>query len=94
MVVESYGVEKYFDENMNLTNYLLRVMKIKVPETTDAEVGLLPHTDMNMLTILSQNHVDGLQVQTKDGEWIDVKPSANSFTVVAGDAFYVSLFEK
>ncbi|KAG5524311.1 hypothetical protein RHGRI_031098 [Rhododendron griersonianum] len=55
MVVESYGVEKYFDENMDLTNYLLRVMKIKVPETTDTEAGLLPHTDMNMLNSLDSS---------------------------------------
>jgi len=90
MIVESYGVEKHFDELMDLTNHLLRVMKYNVDETTtDGEaVGLLPHTDMNLLTILCQNHVNGLAVQMKDGKWIDVIPSVNSFTVFSGDAFH------
>ncbi|CAL5439922.1 unnamed protein product [Camellia sinensis] len=88
MVLESFGLEKYMDEHMDSTNYLLRVMKYKGPQTTETKLGLNSHTDKNIVTILYQNQVDGLEVQTKDGEWINVKPSPDSFIAMIGDSFY------
>ncbi|KAI3803426.1 hypothetical protein L1987_31577 [Smallanthus sonchifolius] len=88
MVLESLGLEKYVDEHMGSTNYLLRVMKYKGPETDDSKLGLNSHTDKNIVTILHQNQVDGLEVQTKSGDWIKVKPSPNSFIVMIGDSLY------
>ncbi|KAF9612984.1 hypothetical protein IFM89_004788 [Coptis chinensis] len=87
MVLESLGVEKYYDEHVESTTYLLRVMKYKGPQTNETKLGLNSHTDKNIVTILSQNQVHGLEVQTKDGEWIDVKVSPNSFVVMIGDSF-------
>ncbi|XP_002517541.2 probable 2-oxoglutarate-dependent dioxygenase AOP1.2 [Ricinus communis] len=86
MIVESLGLEKYMDEHMNSTDYLLRVMKYKGPETSEAKLGLHPHTDKNIVTILFQNQVDGLEVKTKNGEWITVKLSPDSFVVMIGDS--------
>ncbi|KAJ4835318.1 hypothetical protein Tsubulata_042120 [Turnera subulata] len=88
MILESLGLEKYLDEHMDSTNYLLRVMKYKGPQSTDTKLGLTSHTDKNIVTILYQNDVVGLEVQTKDGEWITVKPSPDSFTVMIGDSLY------
>ncbi|XP_057968067.1 probable 2-oxoglutarate-dependent dioxygenase AOP1 [Malania oleifera] len=88
MVLESLGVDKYYDEHKESTNYLLRVMKYKGPQTAEKKLGLNSHTDKNIVTVLYQNQVDGLEVQTKDGEWIDVKPSPESFIVMIGDSFY------
>ncbi|KAJ7011668.1 hypothetical protein D5086_001581 [Populus alba] len=88
MIVESLGLEKYFDEHMNSTNYLLRVMKYKGPQTTETKLGLTSHTDKNIVTILYQNQVDGLELQTKDGCWIDLKPTPDSFIVMIGDSLY------
>ncbi|KAF3450811.1 hypothetical protein FNV43_RR06900 [Rhamnella rubrinervis] len=88
MILESLGVEKYMEEHMESTNYLLRVMKYKGPQTTEAKLGLNAHTDKNIVTILYQNQVEGLEVQAKDGQWISVKPSADSFTVMIGDSLY------
>lgn len=88
MVLESLGMEKYLNEHLDSTKYLLRVMKYKGPETTDTKLGLTSHTDKNIVTILHQNQVSGLQVQTKDGEWIAVKPSLDSFIVMIGDSFH------
>jgi len=92
MIVESLGLEKYLDEHMNSTNYLLRVMKYKGPQTTETKLGLTAHTDKNMVTILYQNQVDGLELQTKDGCWIDLKPTPDSFIVMIGDSLHVSTF--
>uniref|UniRef100_A0A6N2K4R0 Fe2OG dioxygenase domain-containing protein n=2 Tax=Salix viminalis TaxID=40686 RepID=A0A6N2K4R0_SALVM len=88
MIVESLGLEKYLDEHMNSTNHLLRVMKYKGPETTETKLGLSSHTDKNMVTILYQNQVDGLELQAKDGSWIDLKPTPDSFVVMIGDSLY------
>ena len=88
--MESLGVEKYMEEHMNSANYLLRVMKYKGPQTSDTKLGLNAHTDKNIVTILYQNQVEGLEVQKKDGEWIKYKPSDDSFVVMIGDSLYVS----
>lgn len=88
MVLESLDLEKYLDEHMDSTNYLLRVMKYKGPKTTETKLGLNSHTDKNIVTILCQNQVDGLEVQTKNGEWINVTPSPNSFIAMIGDSLY------
>ncbi|KAG1354747.1 2-oxoglutarate-dependent dioxygenase-related family protein [Cocos nucifera] len=86
MVLESLGVEKYLDSHMQLTHYVLRVMKYKGPDTTEATMGLGAHSDSNVVTILYQNQ-DGLEIQTKDGRWIPVSTSPDSFVVMAGDSF-------
>ena len=91
MILESLGVEKYLDEHMDSTNYLLRVMKYKGPETTETKLGLTARTDKNIVTILYQNQVEGLELQTKDGEWINVQPSPDSFIVMIGDSLLVKL---
>ncbi|KAE8684304.1 structural maintenance of chromosomes protein 2-1-like [Hibiscus syriacus] len=39
------------------------------------------------MTIIHDNEVTGLQVKTKDGDWISVEPSGSTFLVMAGDAF-------
>lgn len=90
MVLESLNLEKYMDEHMELTSYLTRVMKYRVPEKDEPNAGLLSHADKNIVTILHENGVEGLEVQTKDGEWFKVKLSANSFVVMVGEAFKVS----
>ncbi|XP_028766296.1 probable 2-oxoglutarate-dependent dioxygenase AOP1 [Neltuma alba] len=88
MVLESLGVEKYLDEHMNSTNYLLRVMKYSAPQTEDTKLGIASHTDKNIVTILYQNEVVGLEVETKDGKWITYQPSSpHSFVVMIGDSF-------
>ncbi|CAN1193821.1 Probable 2-oxoglutarate-dependent dioxygenase AOP1.2 [Linum perenne] len=86
MIVESFGLEKYMEEHMNSTNYLLRVMKYKSPETQDKKLGLSCHTDKNIVTILYQNQVQGLEVQTKNGTWIKSQPSPTTFIVMIGDS--------
>ena len=91
MVLESLGVEKYLEEHLESTNYLLRVMKYKGTESNyETKIGLHSHTDKNIVTILYQNHVQGLQVKTKDGKWINFQPSPDSFVAMIGDSFHVS----
>ncbi|XP_055831365.1 probable 2-oxoglutarate-dependent dioxygenase AOP1 [Solanum dulcamara] len=88
MILESLGVEKCMDEHMNSTNYLLRVMKYKGPQSSETKLGLNAHTDKNIVTILYQNQVNGLEVLSKDGQWINVDPTPDTFTVMIGDSLY------
>ncbi|CAN1835423.1 Probable 2-oxoglutarate-dependent dioxygenase AOP1.2 [Linum perenne] len=67
-------------------NPKFRVMKYKSPETQDKKLGLSSHTDKNIVTILYQNQVQGLEVQTKNGTWIKSQPSPTTFIVMIGDS--------
>ncbi|KAK2968012.1 hypothetical protein RJ640_020420 [Escallonia rubra] len=89
MVFESFGVEKYYDLHIKSTTNLMRAIKYRHPEKSETNIGIGPHVDATLLTILRQNQVDGLQIQAKDGSWIEVAPSSSSssFVVLAGVAF-------
>ncbi|CAK9214741.1 unnamed protein product [Sphagnum troendelagicum] len=50
-------------------------------------LGLGAHTDPNLLTILHQCSVGGLQICHGHGSWFSVKPSPNSFIINVGDSF-------
>ena len=54
-------------------------------------LGLGAHTDPNLLTILSQCKVGGLQV-CKNGTWISVKPKPDTLIINVGDSFEVCAF--
>ncbi|KAM6602192.1 hypothetical protein CsatA_021801 [Cannabis sativa] len=89
MILESLGVERYLEEHMDSTNYLLRLMKYKGPHTKETKLGLKAHTDKTISSILYQNQVEGLEVQTKHGQWFSAKPSSShSFIVILGDCFH------
>lgn len=92
MIHESYGVEKYYDSHVGSTTYLLRVLKNRVPHENEPNLAFVTHTDKSFTTILHQNQVDGLEVETKDGNWISVNFSPSSFVVMAGDALMVCHF--
>jgi isopenicillin N synthase-like dioxygenase len=49
------------------------------------DVGLGSHTDLQCFTLLWQDSVGGLQVLTKEGEWIKVPPRPGTFVCNIGD---------
>ena len=58
------------------------------PDAADDLYGAAPHTDYGALTILAQDPVGGLQVQTPDGEWVDAPPLPGAFVVNVGDMLH------
>ncbi|EXC25839.1 Protein SRG1 [Morus notabilis] len=90
MVFENYGVEGLFNSFWEKRFYVCRFFKYKAPhQTNESEVGIGAHTDSTFLSILHQHQVKGLQIKTKDGQWIDVKPKPSSLFVIAGDVLKV-----
>ncbi|KAF6146095.1 hypothetical protein GIB67_033454 [Kingdonia uniflora] len=87
MVLESLGVDKYSNNHIKSTYYHLRLMKYKAPKVENVEIGLNPHTDKGIMTMVHANQIGGLEVQTKDGKWINVNISPNSFVCLIGDSF-------
>lgn len=90
MIFESYGLSEYCDSYIGSTSYLLRLLAHTAPEEVEPQVGLVAHTDKSFTTILHQNHVNALMVETRNGIWIDVDfSSPTSFVVMAGDGLMV-----
>ncbi len=58
------------------------------PQDVDAgadQFGVAPHTDFGTMTLLRQDEVGGLQVQDKDGEWVNALPIEGTIIVNIGD---------
>lgn len=51
--------------------------------------GISDHTDPQMLSVLYQDQVGGLQV-LRDDKWVGIRPDDDTFVVNIGDTFQVS----
>ncbi|KAE9464848.1 hypothetical protein C3L33_03228, partial [Rhododendron williamsianum] len=47
--------------------------------------GLGMHTDMSCVTIVYQDQIGGLQVRSKEGNWLDINPCDDTLVVNIGD---------
>ncbi|KAL6610737.1 hypothetical protein ACP70R_040706 [Stipagrostis hirtigluma subsp. patula] len=69
-----------------VTWHLFRMAEYKAPDAAEKEVIRYgSHQDANFLSVVCQHEVDGLEVQTKDGEWIPVKLTPTSLVVMVGN---------
>ena len=71
------------DNNLRLLHY--PPVKKEVFERNKGQVRAGAHTDYGSITLLFQDMRGGLQVQTLDGEWLDVTPIEGTVVVNAGD---------
>ncbi|URE05485.1 2OG-Fe(II) oxygenase superfamily [Musa troglodytarum] len=90
MVLQSLGVAEYHEEQMQSTWHLLRFSEYGAPGDETRKVGQMAHRDANLLTAVCQlNGVDGLEVETREGQWIQATPSSpTSFFIIAGESFW------
>ena len=58
------------------------------PQAPKDLYGSAPHKDFGCLTLLAQDDVGGLQVQTPAGQWVDVPPRDNALIVNVGDMLH------
>ncbi|CAN4078172.1 unnamed protein product [Withania somnifera] len=89
MVFEKLDIfEKHWDEHKSSTSCAFAMLRYRVPKADETNLGLPPHTDKRITTILTSDIVgaDGLQIMKKNGEWIDVEYSSpNSYMLFVGD---------
>lgn len=96
-ISESLGLEERFMEktfDFDVGSQQLVVNLYPPCPEPDVAIGLPPHTDHGLLTLLMQNELSGLQVM-HNGKWVPVNhPPPNSFLVNLGDHMEVRTFNK
>ena len=86
------NTDETFVDHFRTPTTWLRLLYYPANDLQDAQsleqrgvFGSAPHTDFGCLTLLAQDSVGGLQVQTTNKQWIDVPKLPGSFVVNAGD---------
>jgi len=78
--------ESYFEDKTNFGNSILR--PIHYPPITQAEVPNVragAHEDINFITLLVGASAEGLQVLTRQGEWLPITTQGDAIVVKIGD---------
>lgn len=65
-------------------NHRLKIIHYPGQGSGQPDQGVGPHKDGGLLTLLLQDQVGGLQVQTPQG-WLDVPPRKNAFVINIGE---------
>ncbi|CAL5047190.1 unnamed protein product [Urochloa decumbens] len=93
MVLESVGATaEYIEEQAKGTAFKLRLTEYAAPGSAEARVvGLPAHRDTSFLAVLTQNDLDGVEVECcrggEAGAWARPALSPGGFLVFAGDTF-------
>lgn len=79
--------EDFFDDKIDRPLATLRLLHYPAPEAggADAGIGAGAHTDYGNVTLLATDGVAGLQVRTRDGEWVDAPTISGAFICNIGD---------
>ncbi|KZS42057.1 flavonol synthase [Aquimarina aggregata] len=78
--------EHYFDHWASNGNSILRPIHYPpIKEEPKGAVRAGAHGDINLITLLMGASTGGLQVQRKDGEWIDAIPQEDELVINVGD---------
>ncbi|XP_014499324.1 probable 2-oxoglutarate-dependent dioxygenase AOP1.2 [Vigna radiata var. radiata] len=89
MIVDGYGLSHHHIlevENMKSSSDVRLNMYYTEKSNVENKYKSNGHIDKNTLTILWENEVQGLQVLSKTGTWIDILIPDNCFVVIVGDA--------
>lgn len=78
-----HGLDSFFID----PTYVLRLQHYpKQPAKIAKHIfGLAPHTDYGLFTILSQEHIAGLEVKNEQGQWLTVPCKPNTLVLNSGD---------
>ncbi|XP_076957944.1 protein DMR6-LIKE OXYGENASE 2-like [Bidens hawaiensis] len=94
-ISESLGLDKDYINNNQLGKHGQHMALNYYPPCPqpDLTYGLPGHKDSNLITILLQDEVPGLQVQ-RNGHWVAVSPVPNTFIINIGDQVQVMSNDK
>ncbi|OVA20270.1 Oxoglutarate/iron-dependent dioxygenase [Macleaya cordata] len=85
MVFESYGLEKYYESSIKDTETAMHFVKYDPPPNNEPAIGANPHTDGGFITVLN-NNLPGLEILSRENEWLPMEPRQGTFTIFIGDA--------
>lgn len=76
-------LRQYFNDPMTM----MRLLHYPPQQPTESgeHIGVRPHTDNGVFTILSQDTVGGLEILGRNGDWIAVPPIPGSFVINLGE---------
>jgi isopenicillin N synthase-like dioxygenase len=78
--------EDFFDEHIKNGNSILRCIHYPpIIQSPQSAIRSEQHEDINLITLLVGASADGLQILTKQGEWVNVTSLADQIVVNVGD---------
>ncbi|XP_047339426.1 hyoscyamine 6-dioxygenase-like [Impatiens glandulifera] len=84
--------EGYFEKERRSDVHLFSVNHYPLCPQPSLTLGMHKHFDPNLITILNQGDVDGLQFY-RDGQWISTEIMPNSFIVIIGCQMQMAIGE-
>jgi isopenicillin N synthase-like dioxygenase len=76
----------YFDDKVDQGNSVLRIIHYPpMPATPTMSVRAAAHEDINVITLLLGAEEPGLQLLTRQGEWLAVDPAPGTLVINVGD---------
>jgi isopenicillin N synthase-like dioxygenase len=76
----------YFDADFHEPTITLRLIRYPSHDgAEDNQFGFAPHIDTSFLTLLAQSALPGLEVRTREGEWIRPPALPGTFVVNTGE---------
>lgn len=92
LIAKGLGLDKdYFSGDYSQGQTQMNINHYPPCPDPSLTLGLLPHCDRHLITLLTQGSaVSGLQAKYKE-EWIDVEPIPNAFVVNFGHQLEVTI---
>ncbi|WP_224814019.1 isopenicillin N synthase family oxygenase [Hasllibacter sp. MH4015] len=90
LALQSIDADQTFLSAFDTPTIWLRLLHYppQSPQAPEDLFGSAPHKDFGCLTLLAQDDVGGLQVQTPSGDWVDAPPREDAFIVNVGDMLH------
>ena len=87
VVASSLGLPPdYFEPDFQEPTCTLRLIRYPPHDTAaDNQFGFAPHIDTSFLTLLAQSALPGLEVRTREGDWIRPPAIPGTFVVNTGE---------
>ena len=78
--------ETYFNQHLDLGNSILRAIHYPpILHEPKSAIRAEQHEDINLITLLVGASADGLEILSKEGEWLPVKAGPGEIVVNVGD---------
>ncbi len=87
VIATSLGLpDDYFDADFREPTITLRLIRYPTHDgAEDNQFGFAPHIDTSFLTLLAQSALPGLEVRTREGDWIRPPSIPGTFVVNTGE---------